>query len=295
MNILRLIPRNKPRTGQSQAEVLARVDEDVSAMISRRRFMGEPLKLGPNWVHAVVGHGPSGDTGTPGTFTDLGWAKNLRTDSGMDWLHAAMGGLIGLGTQTISSTPTATTYPTAGTPYTSNQLTGMRIVCPITNIGTSPVYGNIGSNTTAAITVDKWWTQTDTTGTTPAAATMGITLPGLAPARFIGLSATGATPAVGNTTIAASGGTEYITVGLDRALATYAHTTAAETYTQYKIWTASGAGGNVKTAAAFTCLGPPAVAAGVMVAITHLNAEATLAASDTLAVTWTWTLPDSGA
>ena len=295
MNVLRLLPRNKPRAGQSQSEVLARVDEDVSSMITRRRFMGEPLPLGPNWVHAVWGHGPSGETGEPGTFTDLGWAKNLRTDTGMDWLHAAMGGLIPLGAQTVSNSITATTYVTAATNWTVNQLTGMRIVVPVTGITTQPVYGNIASNTTSSITVDKWWTATDTTGTTPATGNFGIIMPGMSPARFIGLSATGATPAVGNTTIAASGGVEYITVGLDRALATYAHTPGAETFTQYKIWTASGAGGNVKTAAAFTCLGPPATAPGIMVAITHLNAEATLAASDTLAVTWTWTLPDSGA
>jgi hypothetical protein len=293
MNVLRLIPRNKPRTGQSQADVLARVDEDVSSMVGRNRFMGEPLEFGPNWVHAVWGHGPSGETGRPGTFTDLGWAKNLKTTTGMTWLRGLMGGVLPLGSQTISSTPTATTYPTAGTPYTASQLVGMRIVCPITNIGTSPVYGNIGANTTAAITVDKWWTQTYTTGTTPAAATMGLIVPGLVSESFIGLSDTGCTPAIGNTSISSSGGVEYITVGLERAQALYADT-ASTTFTQYKLWTASGAGGNVKTAAAFTCLGPPATAPGIMVAITDLNAQANLAATDTLAVTWTWTIPAAG-
>ena len=290
MNVLKLIPRNKPRTGQSQADVLARVDEDVKSMIGRNRFMGEELEFGPNWVHAVWGH--AGETGKAGTFTDLGWAKNLKTTTGMTWLRGIMGGV--LPTVVISSTPTATTYPTAGTPYTSNQLTGMRIICPITNIGTSPVYGNIGQNTTATITVDKWWTQTGTTGTTPAAATMGIIVPGLASESFIGLSDTGCTPAIGNVSISGSGGTEYIADGLERALALYADASGT-TYTQYKLWTQTNASArNVKTAAAFTCMGPPASCAGTMVAITDLNAQANLAQNDTLAVTWTWTIPSAG-
>jgi len=292
MNVLRLIPRNRPRTGLSQHEVLGRVDEDIKAMIGRNRFMGEELEPGPNWVHAVWGH--AGESGEAGTFTDLGWAKNLKTTTGMTWLRGGMGGVLGLGTQTISSTPTATTYPTAGTPYTASQLVGMRIICPITNIGTSPVYGNIGANTTAAITVDKWWTQAQGTGTTPAAATMGIIVPGLTTTSFMGLSDTGCTPAIGNTTIASSGGTEYIADGLERALCVYADT-GATTYTEYKIFTQTNASArNVKTGALFTCMGPPATAPGIMMAITDLNAQANLAQNDTLAVTWTWTVPAAG-
>ena len=63
MNLLRIIPRNKPQTGLPQADVLERVHEDVRQMISRGRFMGEELKFGPNWVHTVIGRGPSGDFG----------------------------------------------------------------------------------------------------------------------------------------------------------------------------------------------------------------------------------------
>jgi len=292
MNVLRLIPRNKPRTGLSQMEVLDRVDEDVKSMIGRNRFMGEELEFGPNWVHAVWGH--AGETGKAGTFTDLGWAKNLKTTTGMTWLRGLMGGVLPLGTQTVSNSITATAYVTAATNWTANQLTGMRIVVPVTGITTQPVYGNIGQNTTSNITVDKWWTGAGATGTTPATGNFGIVLPGLISNGFIGLSDTGCTPAIGNTTIASSGGTEYITVGLDRAQALYADT-AGTTFTQYKLWTATGAGGNVKTAAAFTSLGPPATCAGTMVAITDLNAQANLALNDTLAVTWTWTIPAAGA
>jgi hypothetical protein len=273
-------------------DVLARIDEGMQARIGRTRFMGEELEIGPNWVHAVWGH--AGESGKAGTYTDLGWAKNLKTTTGLTWLRGGMGGVLPLGTQTISTTPTATTYPTGGTPYTSNQLTGMRIICPITNIGTSPVYGNIGQNTTATITVDKWWTQTGTTGTTPAASTMGIIVPGLTTTSFMGLSDVGCTPAIGNTTIASSGGTEYIADGLERALCLYADASAT-TYTEYKLFTQTNASArNVKTGALFTCMGPPATCAGTMIAITDLNAQANLAQNDTLAVTWTWTVPAAG-
>jgi hypothetical protein len=287
MNILRLIPRNKPRTGQSQSDVLARVDEDVSSMIGRNRFMGDELEPGPNWVHAVIGRGPSGEFGKPGTFEDLGWSKNLKTTVGMTWLRGLMGGVVPLGAATISTTPTATTYPTGGTPYTVNQLTGMRIVCPITNIGTQLVYGNIGSNTTSTITIDQWWTQADGAGTTPAGSTMGIILPGVAPARFMALTTDGAAPAIGDTTLAS----EQNANGVARALATYADT-GATTFTQYKIWTASGTITALHKAGLFTS--GTLASVGTLVADTVLNADATLATSDTLAVTWTWTIPSAG-
>jgi hypothetical protein len=123
---------------------------------------------------------------------------------------------------------------------------------------------------------------------------MGIIVPGLTSESFIGLSDTGCTPAIGNTTIAASGGTEYIADGIERAQALYADASGT-TFTQYKLWTQTNASArNVKTAAAFTCLGPPATAPGTMVAITDLNAQANLAQNDTLAVTWTWTIPAAG-
>jgi len=286
MNILRLIPRNRPRTGQSQADVLARVDEDVRSITGRNRFMGEDLPVGPNWVHAVIGRGPSGEFGEPGTFEDLGWSKNYKTTVGMTWLRGLMGGVLPLGAATISTTPTATTYPTGGTPYTSNQLTGMRIVCPITNIGTAPVYGNIGSNTTSTITIDQWWTQADGAGTTPAASTMGIIVPGVAPARFMALTTDAG--AAGDVTTLPS---EQNANGVARALATYADT-GATTFTQYKIWTAGGTITALHKAGLFTS--GTLASAGTLVANTVLNADATLATSDTLAVTWTWTIPANG-
>jgi hypothetical protein len=288
MNILRLIPRNTPRTGQSQADVLARVDEDVRAMIGRGRFMGDRLGFGPNFVHAVIGRGPSGEFGKPGTFEDLGWSKNLKTTVGMDWLHNSMGGGPAAGTMAVSNACTATTYGVATTPFTASALVGMQIVVPITAITTQPVYGNIGANTTSVITIDQWWTQTDGAGTTPAVGNFGMIIPNRGPARFMALTTDTGAPAVGDTTLAS----ENTTNGCARALATFAHTPGATTFTQYKIWTATGALTALHKAGLFTS--GTLASAGVLVADTALNADATLANGDTVAVTWTWTLPSAG-
>ena len=287
MNILRLIPRNKPRTGQSQSDVLARVDEDVKSMIGRNRFMGDELEPGPNWVHAVIGRGPSGEFGKPGTFEDLGWAKNLKTTVGMTWLRGVMGGVLPVGTMAVSNACTATTYGVATTPFSSNQLTGMRIVVPVTGITTQPVWGNIGSNTTSVITIDAWYTQTDGAGTTPAVGNFGLILPGQAPARYMALTTDVGAPAIGDTTLAS----EQNANGVARALATYTDT-GATTFTQAKTWTAGGTITALHKAGLFTS--GTLASAGVLVADTVLNADATLATSDTLAVTWTWTIPSAG-
>lgn len=287
MNILHLIPRNRPRTGQSQADVLARVDEDVRTMIGRGRFMGEKLGWGPNWVHAVIGRN-SDEYGKPGTFEDLGWSQNIKTDKGMDWLHRSMGGKLGavvtLGTATSTS---ATTWVKTAAGFTVDDMIGMRIVVPVTGLTTEPVYGNIGDNDATTITVDQWWTGADGTGTTPGNSA-GLLLPGMGPARFMALTTDTGTPAVGDTTLAS----EINANGISRALSLFAHTVSAETFTLYKIWTATGTHTAIHKAGLFTS--GTLASAGILVADTDLNADATLASTDTLAVTWTWTLPDSG-
>ena len=287
MNVLKLIPRNKPRTGQSQADVLARVDEDVTSLVGRNRFMGEELEIGPNWVHAVIGRGPTGEFGEPGTFEDLGWSKNLKTTVGMTWLRGLMGGYLSSGTMAVSNACTATTYGVATTPWTAHALQGQRIVVPITGITTQPVWGNIGENTTSLITVDAWYTQTDGAGTTPAVGNFGLIIPGQSPARYMALTTDSGAPAIGDTTLAS----EQNANGVARALATYTDT-GATTFTLYKIWTAGGTITALHKAGLFTS--GTLASIGIMVADTVLNADATLATSDTLAVTWTWTIPSAG-
>jgi hypothetical protein len=252
-------------------------------------MMGEPLDMGPNWVHAVIGRGPTGTYGKPGTFEDLGWSKNIKTTVGMDWLHNTMGGAIPLGTMAVSNACTATTYGVATTPFTASQLVGMRIFVPVTNITTAPVYGNIGINTTSLITVDQWWTQADGVGTTPAVGNFGIIAPGMQPARFMALTTDTGAPAVGDTVLTS----EQNANGVARALATFAHTPGATTFTLAKTWTCSGSGITALHKAGLFTSGTLA-SVGTLVADTVLNADATLAVSDTLAVTWTWTLPAAG-
>jgi len=159
---------------------------------------------------------------------------------------------------------------------------------PITNLTTAPVWGNIGSNTTSAITVDAWYLQSDAAGSTPASTSFGLILPGLAPARYMALTTDQGAPANGDTTLTA----EQNANGVARALATYADT-GATTFTQYKIWTCSGSGITALHKAGLFTSGTLA-SAGTLVADTALNADATLAVADTLAVTWTWTIPAAG-
>lgn len=291
MNILRLIPRNKPRTGLSQAEVLARVDEDVLTMIGRGRFMGDRLQVGPNWVHTMIGRGDSGEYGKPGTFEDLGWAHNYRTDAGMDWIHNSMGGVAVPTTNSPATSTSATSVTGTGTGLTSNALVGFRLVMPVTGLTTPPVFGNITSNTTQIIYVDQWNNPDYTTGTTPAGTSAYIVLPGQGPARFIGLTNDATAYSAGMTSLAS----EITTNGCGRALATFAHTATAETYTLVKTWTATG-NQTVHRAGNFTAnYNTTSSGGGHMAAITDLNADATLANNDTLQVTWTWTLPNQGA
>jgi hypothetical protein len=285
MNVLRLIPRNRPRSGLSQAEVLARVDEDMRQIIGRGRFMGDKVQFGHNPVHAVIGHGPKGLTGKPGTYTDLGWATNLITTAGMDWLHNAMGGKLGLGVIATAATAVSTTaVSTSAGVFTASAHVGQRVIAE--NGTDAPVWANIGANGTASLTIDSWHYGADTVGATPAAAANIMIMPGMGPARYMALTTDTTAPATSHTALQ---GTEINASGISRALCVYAHTPGAVTYTQYKIWTSSGTHTDIHTAGLFTC--ETLAAAGTMAAETFLNAHATLADTDTLAVTWTWTLP----
>jgi len=288
-NFLRLTSKNKPRTGLSQAEVLDRIDEDLQTIIGRGRFMGDRVDVGPNWVHAMIGRGNSGVHGKPGTFEDLGWNHNYRPTAGMDWIHNGMGGLIVPTTNSPATVVTATAVTGTGSTLTTDVLKGMRLVMPITGLTTKPVFANILSNSTSVIQVDSWQTEAQGAGTTPAGTSAYFVLPGQGPASYIALTNDATAYSAGMTTLAA----EITANGCARALAVFAHSGGATTYTLVKTWTASGAQ-TVHRAGNFTG-GYGAAGGGVMAAITDLNADAVLANNDTLQVTWTWTLPAAGA
>ena len=286
MNFLRF-GRPKPRRAPSQMEVIKRIDDDVRAMITRGRFMGEKLRFGPNFVHAYTVRGPSGIFGEPGEVMDLGWSHNLKTTVGMDWLHYAMGGKLGFGVQgTIATATSATSLTATGTPFTASAHIGQIVVAEQST--NAPVWGNIGANTTSVLTVDAWYQGDDSAGTTPASTANYAILPGQAAARYIALTTDTSGPAVGDTSLTS----ELTTNGLGRALATFAHTPGATTFTLAKTFSATGTQANIHKAGLFTA--GTLTAAGVDVANTNLNADASVANGDSLAVTWTWTLPAAG-
>lgn len=249
-------------------------DDPAQVLITRPRGGVERIAvLKPNEVHAVI-------IRRDGSIEDLGVAHNLRTNDGADVQSGAMGG--SLFTQGSPATASSATSITAtGTPYTSNALKGARVVVPITNLTTTPVYGNIGSNTTSVITVDQWWTPADGVGTTPASTSAFIILPGHGPARFIGLTTDTAAASASDSSLTS----ELTTNGMTRALATYAHSAAATSYTQSKTFTATGSTGAIHKAGMFTA--GTLTAGGLMLFETVLNADATLANGDQLALTWT--------
>lgn len=284
MNLLRFVQR--PRPAASQREVIGRIDEALTTMITRGRFLGDRLEFGPNFVHAYVMRGPSGEHGAPGSVIDLGWSHNLKTTVGMDWLHNTMGGNLGSITGSPATATSATSLSGTSPGWTTDAWKGMRVVAD--NGTGTPTIGNIGSNTAAVLTIDSWINAADGTAATPSAtAAFGI-IPAQGPARYIGISANTVAPAVGDTTLAG----EETTNGLQRALATFAHTGGATTFTQSKTFTASGAFTAEHKCGLFTA--GTSAAAGVLVAATVLNADATLASGDSIAVTWTWTLPAAG-
>lgn len=285
MNFLKLLSRER-EAPKSQIDVIKRIDDDVKSMITRGRFMGEKLSFGPNFVHAYVTRGDSGAHGAPGSVEELGWSHNLKTTVGMDWLHNAMFAAPGQDFVATGSSSTSVTKTAAG--WTVDAYKGMRVVMPVTGLTTSPVYGNIGTNSATVLTVDQWWKADDTTGTTPATTSGAIIVPASGPARFIGLTTDTGSPATSDTTLTS----EITTNGLTRALAAYAHTPGATTSTLTKTFTASGTFTAVHKAGLFTAL--TTTAGGVLVADTNLNADATLASGDSIALTWTWTLPAAG-
>lgn len=284
----RIIPGH--RTPDNPEDRLGLINEAVAAQITRGRGLSDDLSKGwgPNWVHVAVVRGKSGEFGRPGDILDLGWHKNLKTTAGMDWLHNTMGGAVTPTLNTPATNTTATAVTGTGSGLTSNALTGYRIFMPVTGLTTPPVYGNILSNTTSVIQIDQWWTAADGTGTTPAstsAYTVGAG--GLASARFIALTNDAGAPAVGDTSLAS----EITANGLGRALATYAHTPGATTFTQTKTWTASGTQSAQK--AGLMSGGYGAGGGGIMFAETQFTA-ASLASGDSLQLTWTVTLPSAG-
>lgn len=248
------------------------------------------VRMGPNHVHAFITH-------ADGTVTDLGVSRNLLTNIGRDVMASWMGAFIpaaqnapatAVSTSAITGTSTTWTASNLATPQLG--VASFRVVCPVTGLTTAPVYANIIANTTSVLTIDQWWTAADGTGTTPAATNSFIIMPGgQGSARFMALTTDSGAASASDTVLA----TEITTSGGSRALATYAHTQGAATFTLAKAFSISGTLTAIHKMGLFCSLtqgGTTAALGGPMVFETVLNADATVVNGDTLTVTDTLTV-----
>lgn len=268
-------------------------DDGATLSLFRRRLKSggldsvKTLRLGPNHVHAFITH-------PDGTLTDLGVSKNLLTNIGRDVVASWMGAFIPAAQNAPATTVTATAVTGTGTTWTASNLAtpqlglaSFRIYMPVTGLTTAPVYGNIIKNTTSVATIDQWWTAADGTGTTPANTNSFIIAPGgQGSVRFMALTTDSGIAAAADTVLTS----EITASGGARALATYAHTQGAATFTLSKAFSITGTLTAIHKMGLFCCLSPSGSLNDPMVFETVLNADATVVNGDTLTVTDTVTV-----
>lgn len=219
----------------------------------------------------------------------------MRVNMGLDIESAALLGFTVGYRGTATTAPTATTFTTDGVNIPVNSVAGQYVVVN----ATVPVVGIIQSNTSAAnsvLTVDRWYDLNSlpanvnvAAAATPAAGAWQI-VPGQVPASYMGLTATATAPSATDTTLTgelnAAGA-----AGLNRQLATYAHSAAAATTTLTKTFTTAAADTIPVTVAQIGIFQGVVVAASRMVFRTLLNATATMSAiGDQVQVVHTTTL-----
>jgi hypothetical protein len=166
------------------------------------------------------------------------------------------------------------------------------------------VYGVVITNSTTVLTVDLWHnaaTPGGAAGTTPSNGATYLITPGQAPAWYMALSVATLAVAAGHAFLT----NDAVTVselwaaggGLNRAIAAWAHTTGASSYTLTKTYTANtndngNATATVHRAGVFNnnvTAAPTTVTSGNMFTETDLNADAVLvpSAGDQITVTGT--------
>lgn len=148
--------------------------------------------------------------------------------AGLDAMSCLLGGDLAGYSGTASGTTTTTTLTATGTPWVASTYIGHIVV----TTAAAPAYGVITANTTSVLTVDRWYQlglPGGTVATLPTNTTTFAILPGNAPYWYMALNNGTHVVSTADTTltgeITTSGG------GLIRALAAYAHTTNATTYT----------------------------------------------------------------
>ncbi len=234
----------------------------------------ETIRLGPNQVHAVITH-------ADGSVTDLGISYNLLNTDGRDLVAAALGAAGVNNGSNVATGASATSLTDTGEAWTTDQFKGWTVIAEETT--NTPVFGNIGSNTGTVLTIDAWRNGDDSTGTTPGATANYLIIPTCRP-RYMALTENASAAAAGNTTLTG----EITTGGASRALATYAHTNDAATFTLQKAYSITAPFPAIHRMALFTASNT--TAAGIMVFESVLNADANVINGDTLTVTDTVTL-----
>ena len=157
---------------------------------------------------------------------------------------------------------------------------------------TTGVWGNIQSNTTSQIVVDRWYnpaTPSGAAGTTPGTTDKFTIIQAVSPAQFMGITANATAASATDTQLPSEITTS--SGGLIRALTTYAHSAGTNTYTSAVTFTANGSDSLPVTIAKMGLFNSIVVASTInMWFETLLNATATLTISgDAVTITDTVT------
>jgi hypothetical protein len=219
---------------------------------------------------------------------------NLTTDTATgytnrrDWQAKAMGSAPALVNGTGDATSvTATSLTNTGAAFTTagQGLAGCIVAASRNSAGTgTTVFGVIVSNTGTVLTIDQWYSATTmAVGTTPNGTCSYQILPGQFPAPYLAVTENAAAPTSADTTLT----TELAVDGFTRALATFAHTAAATTYTLVKVFNATG----TRTINKEAVFGASIIAAGGVMPFTSAEpSPPTLVSGDSLTQTVTVTI-----
>lgn len=173
---------------------------------------------------------------------------------------------------TATSAPTTTTITDTGRTWNANEWLGHMVA-------SGNVYGVVLSNTSTALTIDKWYAPNNpggAAGTTPSNGDKYVILTGGAPVWWMGLSEN-ASIAVTDTTL----GSELSGSGWTRQIATWAHTTNTTSYTLTALFTSSD--GTTRTIASMGLFN--ASSAGVMMFETLVSPTAVMVSGDQVTLT----------
>lgn len=172
----------------------------------------------------------------------------LLTTAGRDMVALVAGGGVLPGSDTAlsgSATATsATSLTNSGASWTTDRYKWHIVFAGPNSSGTgADAWGVILTNSGTVLTIDRWYTATTpagAAGTTPNTTAHYVIAMGGAAAAWFGLTETATAPSASDTQLAG----ELVvasSAGLERTMATYAHTGGTATYTLTKAYTLTGA------------------------------------------------------